>query len=104
MCQRFWLFILFSSCFFLYTLKLSEVLDLLDLKEPQSFVCYITVTPTVEKDAIETVCNSDCSDREYQGKTGHLPVRLLNGDAQVTYLEEEDNVNLISPDLHDRHV
>uniref|UniRef100_A0A3B4VB30 PiggyBac transposable element-derived protein domain-containing protein n=1 Tax=Seriola dumerili TaxID=41447 RepID=A0A3B4VB30_SERDU len=31
----------------------------LDLKEPQKDVCYITVIPTVEKDAIESDCDSD---------------------------------------------
>lgn len=40
---------------------------------------------------------SDCSDREYKGETGHLPTRLLNGEAEVTY-QEEDLIST-SPDL-----
>ena len=64
-------------------------MDLLDLKEPQSDVLYITVIPTVEKDAIE----SDWSEREYQGE------RLLNGEAEMTYLEDENDFNPRSPDL-----
>ena len=85
--QRFSCLFYFFLCFSLHSLKLTEVLDLLDLKEPQCDVYYITVIPTVEKDAIESDC--DCSDREYQGETGHLPTRLLNGEAEVTYLEDE---------------
>ena len=74
-------------------------MDLLDLKEPQSDVCYITVIPTVEKDAIES--DSDCSDREYQGDTGHLPAILLNGEEVLTHLEDEKDFNLMSPEQLD---
>ena len=69
--------------YFLHSLKLSDVLDLLDLKEPHSDV-YITVIPKDEKNAIESDCDNDCTDREYQGETGHLPARLPNGEAEVT--------------------
>ena len=70
-----------------------------DLKEPQSDVLYITVIPTVEKDAIESDCDSDWSDREYQGEKGHLLTRLLNGEAEITYQEDENKFNLRTPDL-----
>ncbi len=73
-------------------------MDLLDLSEPPSTVCSITVISTVEKVAVETDCDSDCSDREYQGETDHLPLRLLNGDAEVNYLKDEADVHLIFPD------
>ena len=28
--------------------------------------------------------DSDCSDREYHGETGHLTARLLNGEADLS--------------------
>ncbi|KAJ8333444.1 hypothetical protein SKAU_G00414520 [Synaphobranchus kaupii] len=82
-----------SSDFHKRNLKLSDVLDLLDVRYPPSAVCSITVIPTLEKEAIESDCDSNGSDREYQGKTGHLPGRLLNGDAEVNYLEDEADVH-----------
>jgi len=42
---------------------------------------------------IESDCNSDGSNGEYQGETAHLPSRLLNGNAEVNYLEEWADVH-----------
>lgn len=56
------IYLLFFCCFLI--LKLSEVLDLLDIKEPQS-------------------------DVRYQGKTGHQPARLLNGEADLSAKAED---------------
>ncbi len=54
------------------------MLDLLDVCDPSSKL---------------KVTDSDCSDGEYQGETAHLPARLLNGYAEVNYLEDEADVH-----------
>lgn len=59
--------------------------------------------PAVEKGVIGSDCDSGWSDRESQGETGHFPARLLNSQAKVTYLEDEEGVNLINPDLPSEH-
>ena len=77
-----------------FSAQLSDVLGLLNFKEHQNYVCYITVIPAVVKDEIESDCDRDCSDREYQGKTtGHLPARPLNSETEVTYLEDGEDVS-----------
>lgn len=73
---------------------------------PLSAECSITVIPTLEKKAIEIDCDSDGSDREHLAETGHLPGRLLDGDAKVNYLEDVADVHvnqvvcLPSPPFH----
>jgi len=56
-------------------------LDLLDVRAPFP-------PPQIESD-----CDSDGSDGESQGETAHLPSRLLNGNAEVNYLEDWADVH-----------
>jgi len=42
---------------------------------------------------IESDCDSDGSNRESQGERAHLPSRILNGNAEVNYLEDWANVH-----------
>ena len=71
-------------------------MDLLDLKEPQSDVCYITKSfLQLKKMQLKVTVTAQI---EYQGDTGHLPAILLNGEAELTYLEDEKDFNLISPE------
>ena len=39
--------------------------------------CNIAVIPQSEKDAVLSDCDSDLSDIDYEGQTGHLPARLF---------------------------
>lgn len=48
-------------------------------------MCVTSVIPVFGNDVTESDHDSNWLDREYQHKTGYLPVRLLNGEARVTY-------------------
>lgn len=60
--------------------------------------CNIAVVPQSERDAVISDCDSDRSDMDYEGETGHLPARLLNAHAEVMYTDFErdklDNFDL----------
>uniref|UniRef100_A0A674BM32 PiggyBac transposable element-derived protein domain-containing protein n=1 Tax=Salmo trutta TaxID=8032 RepID=A0A674BM32_SALTR len=57
--------------------------------------CNITVVPQNEKDIVLRDCDSDGSDMDYEGETGHLPARLLNAYAEPMQTDHDRN-NVIS--------
>uniref|UniRef100_A0A667X9S4 PiggyBac transposable element-derived protein domain-containing protein n=1 Tax=Myripristis murdjan TaxID=586833 RepID=A0A667X9S4_9TELE len=54
----------------------------------------IAIIPQNEKDAVLSDCDSDESDMDYEGETGHLPARLLNAYAEVMQTEHDWNDGL----------
>ncbi len=79
---------------FPFRLTLSQVLDLLDQDEFPDKACSIAIIPQNEKDAVLSDCDSDGSDMDYEGETGHLPARLLNAYAEVMQTEHDWNDGL----------
>lgn len=76
---------------FSFRFTLSQVLDLLDQDE---FPDKATIIPQNEKDDVLSDCDSDGSDMDYEGETGHLPARLLNAYAEVMQTKHDWNDGL----------
>ncbi|XP_071391075.1 piggyBac transposable element-derived protein 3-like [Centroberyx affinis] len=70
---------------------------MLDLGDHPAKACNIVVIPQNEKDAVLSDCDSDGSDMDYEGETGHLPARLLNAYAELMQTDHDRN-NVISDD------
>lgn len=52
-----------------------------------------------EKDAVLSDCDSDGSDMDYDGETGHLPARLLNAHAELMQTDQYRNNHISDDDL-----
>ncbi|KAK5927050.1 hypothetical protein CgunFtcFv8_022576 [Champsocephalus gunnari] len=76
---------------------LSQVLDMLDLGDSPDKACNITVIPQTEKDAFLSDCDSDGSDMDYEGESGHLPAKLLNAYPELQQTDHDRN-NVINDD------
>ncbi|KAK5919851.1 hypothetical protein CgunFtcFv8_023714 [Champsocephalus gunnari] len=76
---------------------LSQVLDMLALGDSPDKECNITVIPQSEKDAFLSDCDSDGSDMDYEGESGHLPAKLLNAYAELQQTDHDSN-NVINDD------
>jgi hypothetical protein len=70
---------------------------MLDLDDRPDKACNIAVIPHNEKDAVLCDCNSDGSDMDSEGETGHLPARLLNVYAESMQTDHDRN-KVISDD------
>ena len=65
-------------------------MDVLDLCDCPDKACNIAVIPQNEKDAVLSDCNSDGSDMDHEGDTGHLPARLLNAYVNRNIISDDD--------------
>ncbi|KAI7793052.1 putative piggyBac transposable element-derived protein 3-like [Triplophysa rosa] len=77
----------------------SQVLDLLYTDDPEPGICNIAVVPKIEKDAIQSDCDSDASDMDLTGDSAHIPSRILNSTAE---LFGSDHFEEIEPECEDQ--
>ena len=61
---------------------------MLDENEPPDKICNIAMIPQSEKYIVLGDCDSDGSDMDYEGQTGHLSARMLNAHAEVMQVDE----------------
>ncbi len=76
---------------------LSQVLDMLDLGDRPDKACNIAVINQNEKDAVFSDFDSEWSDMDYEGETGHVPARLLNTYAERMQTDHDRN-NVVNDD------
>uniref|UniRef100_A0A3Q3GCJ7 PiggyBac transposable element-derived protein domain-containing protein n=1 Tax=Labrus bergylta TaxID=56723 RepID=A0A3Q3GCJ7_9LABR len=72
-------------------LTLIEILNMLDLGDHLDKAFNIVIVPHNDKDAVVSDCDSDGSDMDYGGETGHLPAKLLSACSELMQKENERN-------------
>ena len=70
---------------------------MLDEDDPPGKACNIALIPQSEKDAVLTDCDSDGSDMGYEGQRAHLPARLLNANAEIMQVDDDDGDLITTP-------
>ena len=76
---------------------MAQILDMLDEDDPPGKACNIALIPQSEKDAVLTDCDSDGSDMGYEGQRAHLPARLLNANAEIMQVDDDDGDLITTP-------
>uniref|UniRef100_A0A3Q3GCL7 PiggyBac transposable element-derived protein domain-containing protein n=1 Tax=Labrus bergylta TaxID=56723 RepID=A0A3Q3GCL7_9LABR len=74
-----------------FSLTLIEILNMLDLGDHLDKAFNIVIVPHNDKDAVVSDCDSDGSDMDYGGETGHLPAKLLSACSELMQKENERN-------------
>ncbi len=87
--QFFFYLTLHSVLFFSFTM--SQVLVMLDPDDGTDKACNTAVVPQHETDVVLSDCDSDGSDMDYEGVTGHLPARLLNAYSEFIQTDHDRN-------------
>uniref|UniRef100_A0A3Q3MCB3 PiggyBac transposable element-derived protein domain-containing protein n=1 Tax=Labrus bergylta TaxID=56723 RepID=A0A3Q3MCB3_9LABR len=77
-----------------FSLTLIEILNMLDLGDHLDKAFNIVIVPHNDKDAVVSDCDSDGSDMDYGGETGHLPAKLLSACSELMVQSKEPQANV----------